>query len=184
MEDIVGYAVAFIAIVAVYKWFTAPAPAPAGPSLGFTPKRITNDMVTQVQTMFPDQPYDNIKYDLLRTGSVELTCNKILEQGYLPRPTAAYYTLYPSQPLPNPSPSNPRPAAPQPTVAPSPQPNLISRFGLQNRVSTEKPDTTLSTEKSAWETTAEKREASLKERKAQMVLAARQRMLAQLSQKD
>jgi len=33
--------------------------------------------------------------------------------------------------------------------------------------------------KAKWEDTAEKREASLRERKAQMVLAARQRMLAQ-----
>lgn len=27
---------------------------------------------------------DNIRYDLLRTGNVELTSNKILEKGFLP----------------------------------------------------------------------------------------------------
>ena len=27
---------------------------------------------------------DNIHYDLLRTGSVELTTNKLLERGFLP----------------------------------------------------------------------------------------------------
>lgn len=33
--------------------------------------------------MFPDMPRDNIRYDLLRSGSTEVTTNKILEKGYL-----------------------------------------------------------------------------------------------------
>jgi hypothetical protein len=54
---------------------------------------------------------------------------------------------------------------------------LISRFGLESRLSS--ADTLPRSEQDAggravWEDTAEKREASLRERKAQMILAARQ----------
>lgn len=38
-------------------------------------------------TDYADSPVfgsDNIKFDLLKTGSVEATCNKILEQGFVP----------------------------------------------------------------------------------------------------
>ncbi|KAF8416734.1 hypothetical protein L210DRAFT_3369865, partial [Boletus edulis BED1] len=64
-------------------------------ALGFRPKHVTQDMVDQIHTMFPDIPTDNIRFDLLRTGSVELTSNKILERGFLELPPPAYFTLYP-----------------------------------------------------------------------------------------
>ncbi|KAG8891338.1 hypothetical protein FRC01_014757 [Tulasnella sp. 417] len=135
-------------------------------------------MVTQVQTMFPDQPYDNIHYDLLKSGSVEMTCNKILEQGFLPPPPQVYFTLYPTQ-------APPTPAAPQPTSLPSsqasssnatPKPSLIDRYGLKERVETDSSSAP-TPPPTGWETTTEKREASLRERKAAMVLAARQKLL-------
>jgi hypothetical protein len=58
-----------------------------------------------------------------------------------------------------------------------PKDTLISRFGLESRLSA--TDVAPSLEKDAggsamWEDTAERREASLRERKAQMILAARQ----------
>jgi coupling of ubiquitin conjugation to ER degradation protein 1 len=58
----------------------------------------------------------------------------------------------------------------------SKQPNLISRYRLETRLSDDsavgdKPEEAGG--KAAWEATAEKREASLQERKAKMVLAAR-----------
>jgi len=58
---------------------------------------------------------------------------------------------------------------------------LISRFGLESRLSA--TGVAPSPEQDAggravWEDTAEKREASLRERKARMILAARQQMLA------
>ncbi|KIO18373.1 hypothetical protein M407DRAFT_246500 [Tulasnella calospora MUT 4182] len=182
MEDLVGYAFAIGAVYVAYKWFSAPKTQrpPPGPTLGFTPKRVTQDMVTQVQTMFPDQPYDNIHYDLLKSGSVEMTCNKILEQGFLPPPPQVYFTLYPTQ-------APPTPAAPQPTSLPSipasssnatSKPSLIDRYGLKERAETD--SSPIPTPPPAgWETTTEKREASLRERKAAMVLAARQKLLEQ-----
>lgn len=39
--------------------------------------------ITTVHAAFPDIPRPNIHYDLLRTGSAEVTSNKILERGVL-----------------------------------------------------------------------------------------------------
>lgn len=58
--------------------------------------------------------------------------------------------------------------------------NLISRYGLQERITDSTSASTIVATpeeaggKAVWETSAEKREASLRERKAQMILAARQ----------
>ncbi|KAH9994607.1 hypothetical protein BJV77DRAFT_993691 [Russula vinacea] len=125
----------------------------------------------------------NIHYDLLRTGSVELTTNKILERGFLDVPPEAYFTLYPRQ---SGADVVPRPAgAPitaRTTMAATqarPKETLISRYGLESRLPNADVVPSLQQGGGAvWEDTAEKREASLRERKAQMVLAARQRMLA------
>ncbi|KAG9002877.1 hypothetical protein FRB90_011293 [Tulasnella sp. 427] len=180
MEDLIGYTFALGAIYVAYKWLSAPKAQrpPPGPSLGFTPKRVTQDMVTQVQTMFPDQPYDNIHFDLLKSGSVELTCNKILEQGFLPPPPQVYFTLYPTQAPPTPAAPGPAslPSTPASSSKTAPKSSLIDRYGLNERVGTD--SSPIPTPPPAgWETTAEKREASLKERKAAMVLAARKQLL-------
>jgi hypothetical protein len=142
----------------------------------------------------------NIHYDLLRTGSAELTTNKILERGVLDavrtplsflthslssivsQPPEAYFTLYPRASGAN--------AAPRPAGVPTatrtasvaasqtqPKETLISRFGLESRLPS--ADVVPSPDQDAggravWEETAEKREASLRERKARMILAARQ----------
>lgn len=135
--------------------------------------------------MFPTIPQDNIRYDLLRTGSVEITSNKILERGYLDAPPPAYFTVYSRTEVP----PQPRQVATQGRttgLAPTPKENLISRYKLQDRAvsSTFSPDDDLAFGKANWEDTSEKREASLQERKAQMILAARQRLLAQQARKE
>nr|GAT58895.1 predicted protein [Mycena chlorophos] len=166
----------------LFRWITKSSDAPgernAADILGFRPKNVTQDMIDTIHTMFPDIPPDNIRYDLMRTGSVELSSNKILERGFLDPPPPAYYTLYPRNPTPA-----PRPAQAAGTSSAvrktAPQPTLIERYNLQERV--EEKETFSDSDvggKALWEDTAAKREASLKERKAQMILAARQRMLA------
>lgn len=146
---------------------------------------MTQEMIDQIHSMFPTIPQDNIRYDLLRTGSVEITSNKILERGYLDAPPPAYFTVYSRTEVP----PQPRQVAPQGQstgLAPTPKENLISRYKLQDRAvsSTFSPEDDLAFGKANWEDTSEKREASLQERKAQMILAARQRLLAQQTQKE
>ncbi|KZP08527.1 hypothetical protein FIBSPDRAFT_874454 [Athelia psychrophila] len=130
--------------------------------------------------MFPDIPADNIRYDLLRTGNIELTSNKILERGFLDAPPAGYYILYPRTAANGAAAYALNTGAT--TTATKPKQSLISRYELQDRAAAVNAVPILDSEvggKAVWEDSAEKREASLKERKAKMILAARQRMLAQ-----
>jgi hypothetical protein len=98
-----------------------------------------------------------------------------------PQPPEAYFTLYPRQ-----SGSD---VAPRPAGAPGaartattatqarPKETLISRYGLESRLSGADDVPSLQQDaggRAVWEDTVEKRESSLRERKAQMVLAARQ----------
>ncbi|KAB5588977.1 Autocrine motility factor receptor [Ceratobasidium theobromae] len=188
MEDALNILVAVAAIYFAFRWFSRGSSSTASggnlrPSavLGFAPKTVTPEMIASVRSAFPQESIDNIRYDLLRSGSVEITSNKILERGYLDRPPPAYFTLYPPTPAADvtttdtPAPS-PTPSASSSTATKNA--SLISRYGLEARANTEGNSTEFS-DKAAWEDSAAKREASLRERKAQMILAARQRMLAQ-----
>ncbi|KAI5822349.1 hypothetical protein K523DRAFT_422087 [Schizophyllum commune Tattone D] len=191
MGEVVNVLVAFAVIVVIFRWATSPgtdsqaasggAPSPHA-VLGFRPKNVTQGMVDQVLAMFPDMPPDNVRFDLLRTGSVELTTNKILERGFLDPPSQAYYTLYPRQDQPA-APSTTNATAQSTTTARAAPKNLIARYNLEERLkkdaaSEPAPTTADPGGKAPWEESAEKREASLRERKAQMILAARQRLLA------
>ncbi|THH16320.1 hypothetical protein EUX98_g9317 [Antrodiella citrinella] len=188
MAEVVNVIVAFAVIVFLVRWATSSKdaasahPSPAS-VLGFRPKNVTIEMVETIHSMFPDIPSDNIRYDLLRTGSVQVTTNKLLERGFLPAPPPAYYTLYPRAAEP---PANAqRPAQPQQAVGSagkSKPESLIARYKLEDRLSNAS-GVSLNPEdaggKSVWEDSKEKREVNLRQRKEQMILAARQRLLAQ-----
>jgi len=190
MGEVVNVLVAVAVVVFIVRWATSSKDAPDGspsPSavLGFRPKNVTPEMVETIHNMFPDIPSDNIRYDLLRTGSVQLTSNTIIERGFLPAPPAAYYTLYPRAIDPTPATAN-RPPNSVNAAAGSSKPkseSLIARYNLQDRVAAASGVSVTAPEeaggKAIWEDSPEKREASLRERKARMILAARERLLAQ-----
>ncbi|KAI8973134.1 hypothetical protein BD414DRAFT_517766 [Trametes punicea] len=188
MGEVVNVIVAVAVIILVVRWATSGSKESSGapsPSvvLGFRPKNVTPEMVETVHSMFPDIPSDNIRYDLLKTGSVEVTSNKIIERGFLPAPPPAYYRVYPRAAEPS-SPAQPAtPAAnnsnsdavagPSKTKKPE---NLLTRYNLEARAT----GTSIGAApeevggKAVWEDSPEKREASLRERKARMILAARE----------
>jgi len=189
MGEVVNVVVAFAVIILILRWATtssgeSTAEQAAARALRFRPKKVTPDMIETVTGMFPDLPNANIHYDLLRTGSVELTTNKILERGFLDAPPEAYFTLYPrhsSGDVVRPTGATTAHTATTAVTQARPKETLISRYGLEPRLPNE--DVVPSPQqdvggRAVWEDTAEKREASLRERKAQMVLAARQRMLS------
>ena len=97
------------------------------------------------------------------------------------QPPAAYYTLYPRTNAI--APNNPEGNAQRSATSrhsgekqPQKKETLISKFNLERRITgqTEKIREDEIGGKAVWEDTAEKREASLRERKEKMVLAARQ----------
>ncbi|KAJ7705357.1 hypothetical protein B0H17DRAFT_920470 [Mycena rosella] len=175
MGETINIVVAFAVIVFLFRWLTS---STAADTLGFRPKPVSQDMIDTISNMFPDIPPDNIRYDLLRTGSVELSSNKILERGFLDPPPQAYFTLYPRDANAEPG-GRPAPAGAATSSAVKAKQSLIDRYNLQERVV--QPGPLISEEeiggKAVWEDSSEKREASLKERKAQMILAARQYMV-------
>ncbi|KAH9830202.1 uncharacterized protein C8Q71DRAFT_843112 [Rhodofomes roseus] len=185
MGEVLNVVVAVAVIVFIVRWVTSGKDAASGPSpsavLGFRPKNVTIEMVETVHTMFPDIPSDNIRYDLLRTGNVQTSINTILERGFLPAPPPAYYTIYPRALDSTDTAARPAPAPSSSSKSKSE--NLIERYHLENRVAVSSGVEARTPEEAAgradWEENAEKREASLRERKAQMILAARQRLLAQ-----
>ncbi|KZV76905.1 hypothetical protein PENSPDRAFT_645988 [Peniophora sp. CONT] len=184
MAEVVNVVVALVVIVFVVRWATqsggedTPEQA-AARSLKFKPKRVTPEMIDTVTSMFPDIPRANVHYDLLRTGSTEQTATKILERGFLDAPPPAYFTLYPSTNAPA-QPGRPAARPPIPTTSSAKaRETLIQRYKLEDKLDTTAPVTEDAGGKAVWEDTAEKREASLRARKQQMILAARQRMLEQ-----
>ncbi|KLO15174.1 hypothetical protein SCHPADRAFT_276261 [Schizopora paradoxa] len=201
MSEFVNVAVAVVVAVFIFRWATSSSETPEQrnirTTLGFKPKNVTQDMIDTVTTMFPDMPVDNIRYDLLRTGNVEVTTNKIIERGYLDAPPASYFRIYPRADLQPQQGATATTTSTQTNAAASSSklqnrkkdPSLIERFHLESRVSSEDVTTSESEskvitpeevgKKSVWESNPEAREASLKERKAQMILAARRRLQEQ-----
>ncbi|KAG8760382.1 hypothetical protein FRC14_003239 [Serendipita sp. 396] len=201
--EVVNVIIAVAVIYFAWRWATgggssgeAAAANNTAKILGFKPRKATPEMVESVRTAFPDIPVPNIHYNLLRTGSVEVTVNTLLEKGYLDPPPAAYFRAFPPT---NAEPSN-QPTASTTTKALPKTQSLIQRFGLETKVAPSAPtdpatwdgtgpipsaakgkgraDTTGgSTGGSAWETTPEKRQESLQKRKEAMILAARRRLL-------
>ncbi|KAF8751173.1 CUE domain [Rhizoctonia solani] len=187
MEDALNVLVAIAAIYFAYRWLSrdnggAGTGGNARPAtvLGFTPKNVTPEMIASVRSAFPQESIDNIRYDLLKSGSVEITSNKILERGYLDRvpSPSLLHSLSPTPAADVTTTDTPSPTSTNDTSVKNT--SLLSRYGLEARAN--EGSATEFSDKAAWEDSASKREASLKERKAQMILAARQRMLAQQSQ--
>ncbi|KAF8880570.1 hypothetical protein BD779DRAFT_1548999 [Infundibulicybe gibba] len=185
MGEVMNVVVAFAVIVFLFRWATKSSSDPgernAADTLGFRPKPVTQEMLTLYS--------DNVRYDLLRTGSVELTSNKILERGFLDAPPASYYTIYPREPPTLNRPDAPNNASNTRNAIPKTNESLITRYHLESRIADAAATTTSDAAspedaggRAVWEDSPEKREASLRERKAQMILAARQRLLAQQAQ--
>ncbi|KZV96374.1 hypothetical protein EXIGLDRAFT_643137 [Exidia glandulosa HHB12029] len=180
-SELVNVIVAFAFIYLLVRWFSkgndnARADSPAA-ILGFSPRKATDDMIATVHAAFPDIPRANIHYDLLKTGSAEVTSNKILERGVLDAPPAAYFRAFP---LATQQAAQGQPTAVSSTPTPAQPRDLISRFQLEQRVAQPEPAAGATAVRASWDASAEKREASLRERKAQMILEARKRMAEKL----
>jgi len=186
-SDVLNVVVAVFVIFGLVRWWSKPAGPGSNdaqrPSLSFHPKNVTPSMITSVQNAFPQEPRANVHYDLLRTGNVQVTCNTLIEKGSLPPPPPAFFQLYPQPDLPAPTTGSQIPSSigSSTAVSTSSVPtNLIQRFNLEKEISSNSTvidGVESDNGKAAWLDTAQKRQESLQQRKAQMVLAARQKML-------
>ncbi|CAG8770481.1 1741_t:CDS:2, partial [Acaulospora morrowiae] len=136
------------------------------------------DDLLQVETvcaMFPNIPQASIQYDLQKTGSVEVTCDNILQNGgSLPPPPVATSFAIPST-------SQASSSSTSTSVNSSlTQQSLIDRYKLQEAVN---KGLVPSDPPKKWETTPERRQELLQQKKDAMVLQARERYLEQQRKK-
>lgn len=99
---------------------------------------------------------DNIHFDLLRTGSVDVTVNKLLERGYLDavrftinflcgncslcnQPSAGYRQAFPAPQQDTPAPNSTTNSSQSSKPGIKTTPTLIERYGLQNAVQSQAP---------------------------------------------
>jgi len=133
--------------------------------------------------MFPDIPEASIRYDLSLSGNAEVTCERILQQGYLPLPPPGFPGADEARQAVSEdyqrrqTPSTSAAATTSAEAASSTSSNLISRFHLESRL--HEPHTTPKGKEPAavaWSPNVQDRQQSLQERKAQMILQARKRL--------
>lgn len=157
---------------------------------------VPQHMVDSIKALFPHIPDASIRYDLQRSGSVEETCERILNEGGLPSPPAGFFSTAETSTSPNAAnlgaqnvhraPTNAAAVrSSSATSASDKSPNLISRFGLQSRLTSDNqpsmldshPSSSNQGSSSSWATTPEERARILKDRKEKMILEARRKML-------
>ena len=133
--------------------------------------------------MFPDIPEASIRYDLSLSGNAEVTCERILQQGYLPLPPPGFPGADEARQAVSEdyqrrqTPSTSAAATTSAEAASSTSSNLISRFHLESRL--HEPHTTPKGKEPAavaWSPNVQDRQQNLQERKAQMILQARKRL--------
>ncbi|KAH6659498.1 hypothetical protein BKA67DRAFT_529649 [Truncatella angustata] len=125
--------------------------------------------VERIQQMFPQVDRRTILWDLQRTGgSVQSTTDRILS-GRVSTPPITF------QPPPPPSSPTP-PTQTQAAKAPGKpaEPDLITRYNLQSKVSQVDDDAT--NDKKGWSSNKDDRQSALQRRRDEMILAARRRM--------
>lgn len=156
----------------------------------------TQQMVETVKAMFPHIPEPSIRYDLLRSGSAEATCERILQDGYLPmvcgrlshKPPPHFPGVVEMQRAANAPPATttttpPRAQSTASAASTGTTPDLIKRFHLDERVaSADAAPSAAEPVKCQWEAQPQDREKALQERKAQMILQARKYVSPVLTQ--
>lgn len=170
---------------------------------------VPQQSIDQVVSMFPHISPEAVRYDLERNGAnVQQTVERCLRDGGLPDPPAGFFDSEPRAAAPADATAR-RGAATTGTRATTAagfatparagtaaagggssltrptegSPSLIERLGLKDQAGQGTPTSTTSTT-SGWQATPEARERALKERKAKMVLQARQRLIEKEQEKQ
>lgn len=133
-------------------------------------REVSDDMIEVVQTIAPQLTRGQIRMDLERTGSVEVTIERYMETGSLPFPpgeSAQAQSLQPDISAHSKAPKK------------SPE-NLIKKYGLDSKVDTETDEDIENIEENKWGANKEERNSLLNKKREEMILQARRRLASQL----
>lgn len=137
-------------------------------------RAITDSMVEVVQAIAPQLTVSQIRYDLQRTGSVEVTVNRYMETGSLPFPPGELAAPQPAATA-NRSPNDgedPSHNIPPSTISL----NLLDKYGLHDEIDDDNQEKSSST----WGTSRQERSSNLQKKRQEMILNARKRLANQL----
>lgn len=127
---------------------------------------VTDDMIEVVRTIAPQLTTGQIRMDLERTGSVELTIERYMETGDLPFPPGESRPQHTDD-----SDNHNKPPAKTSSI------NLIEKYGLESQVDQEEQNGGI---ESSWHDDKGDRSSLLSKKRAEMILGARRRLAAQL----
>ncbi|KAK7750363.1 hypothetical protein SLS62_007662 [Diatrype stigma] len=174
------------ALVVRYLFFS-PAVSAQRPQDAASASRAREAVVERIQQMFPQVDRRTILWDLQRNGgNIAATTERILA-GRLETPPARFQ---PPPPPPSAAASQSAgggAAAPQASSAKAPsskapEPDLITRYKLQDRISAECAQQAEAKAKTkGWSSNRDERQATLQRRRDEMILAARRRMEAKIA---
>ncbi|RKF71906.1 Coupling of ubiquitin conjugation to ER degradation protein 1 [Golovinomyces cichoracearum] len=137
--------------------------------------------VRRIQQMFPQIPRRSIIWDLQRNGgNITATTERILSGRGLEIPPQSFQPSLPATSPPSTSESSTR------SRTSRSQPDLITRYNLKSKVAEESKSSDESTDLSqkqgqAWSSNKIERQAILKKRREEMILAARRKMEAKIA---
>ncbi|KAL7627555.1 hypothetical protein AAE478_001748 [Parahypoxylon ruwenzoriense] len=185
-----------------YLFFSPSTPPPRQPRDAQAASRAREVAVERIQQMFPQVDRRTILWDLHRNGgNIAVTTERILsgriETVSIPsRAGTGASHGPPMDPMdaeadppvtfqPPPPPASPRPSSTTQTPAskaPSKpaEPDLITRYRLQDKVATTSESEPASKSK-AWSSNRDERQAALQRRRDDMILAARRKMEAKMA---
>ncbi|QIX01038.1 hypothetical protein AMS68_006555 [Peltaster fructicola] len=171
-------AVALVGFLAI-RWFLRPTPPTSAAGAGSSrSSQLDVSKIDQVSAMFPQLDRRAIAWDLQRNGhNVSATTERVLAGRGLDQPPPSFQPNLPAAPSAASSPSTT--SGNRPTSKTSQGQDLISRYGLQNRVNGKGKEAEPSEEKkrSAWSADKTARAEGLKSRREEMILTARRKML-------
>ncbi|KAJ9122088.1 hypothetical protein QFC24_004315 [Naganishia onofrii] len=189
MEELPGIIIAIIVIFFIARYFSGSKQKTGPISIGSdgTPtsgplRGVSTAMIETVHATFPHVSLDAIVYSLSKTKSVQVTSETILEQGFLPEPP----TTFPKHPYiethaPPPATSATAASAPSSQIK---HQSLIERYNLtaaaraqekgKARAADESITDNAKDSNKAWNADKSAREKTLQDRKAKMILEARQ----------
>lgn len=171
-----------------YFFFSSTSTLPRGGSSSSRAAREAD--VERVQQMFPQIPRRDIMWDLQRNGgNMVATTERILSGRGLEVPPQSFQPLPPPSSSSSTTPSTNASSSTASSTSKTSQPDLITRYNLQSRLSSETPikddlpsasiTTSSSTSKSkskSWSTNKSERQALLEKRRNEMILSARRKM--------
>ena len=166
-------AVAIVGFLAIRWFLNKPSSDPSSPSS--RGRQVDVSKVDQVSAMFPQLDRRTIAWDLQRNGGyVAATTERVLGGRGLDNPPPSFQ---PNLPAPATATQGSRSTSGQNKPTPS-QPDLITRYGLQSRISGKGKEPVPSEEqkRNAWSSDKNARAEGLKRRREEMILAARRKL--------